>query len=148
MELCRNLHLLQDEVDRRDQVTVTTGATAYLGGYSLKGAPAADSLRLSDEFLAQVKGIAAVSGNAQEENRRMFQMVTNFGSHYINRVWYGGLGERPAYSSMQSPMHIYGLLTPLSMCCSPVNIISTMRSATAATSVVCHSNGSCRTGVP
>lgn len=89
---CRNLHLLEDQNSRSDKVTITTGASAYLGGYALKGAPASKSLRLSDDFLAQVRNVYDALGGGQEQERA-HQLFTNYGTHYINRVWYGGLGE-------------------------------------------------------
>lgn len=97
---CRNLHLLEDQRTRKDMVTVTTGASAYLGGYALKGAPASKNLKLSDDFLAQVRNVYDALGGGQEQERTR-QLFTNFGTHYINRVWYGGLGEH-----MFSPFHL------------------------------------------
>lgn len=85
--------MLQQEMTVNQKVSVSVGATAYLGGYSLKGAPGSPDLHLSDEFLDQIYYLSTVLGDDAASQSAMYQIVANFGTHYVNRVWYGGLGE-------------------------------------------------------
>ncbi|EFN50418.1 expressed protein, partial [Chlorella variabilis] len=72
-------------------VTTNSGASVHLGGYALRGGPAA--LALEPGFVLNVAPLMEAAVTSTYDAFVLRSLVNNYGSHYIRTVWYGGIAS-------------------------------------------------------
>ena len=77
--------MINNDLSTSQSTSTTSTAKVYLGAYALRGRPPLD-----DGFIQAIQDLAA-SDNVYQNTDGLTGLVDQFGTHYVNRVYYGGL---------------------------------------------------------
>ncbi|PSC74266.1 hypothetical protein C2E20_2665 [Micractinium conductrix] len=87
-----NYNTAKEETNSRQMVTITSKAQTYITGWALRGAPM--GIPLNKTFIANVAPLAinATSGDwTKIDEGLIYNLISSFGTHYVNKVYTGGL---------------------------------------------------------
>ncbi|KAL4429043.1 hypothetical protein ABPG77_006082 [Micractinium sp. CCAP 211/92] len=86
----------ESESREKNTVTITSKAQLYMKGWALRGAPM--GIALNKTFISNVEPLAA----NPTDPVLIYRLIRNFGTHYINKVYLGGLLNLISIMSMEN----------------------------------------------
>lgn len=86
-----NFNQLSKTASATQTITTNSGAKVHLGGYGLGAGPAA--LTLDPAFIANAKPLFDAARNNDIDQYALQSFIDNYGTHYINTVYWGGLAS-------------------------------------------------------